>query len=67
MTPNTRTGYMCAVDFRWELGEVPDSAPVYSSVEDLKRQRTCWKSCGIVKVEVKLLEWVEPENFSSEK
>lgn len=67
MTPNTRTGYMCAVDFRWHIGEDKHPSPIYASVEDLKRQRKCWKTCGIVEVEVKLVEWAEPENFSSEK
>jgi hypothetical protein len=55
---------MCAVDFAWELGEVRDHTKVYASVEDLKRQRTCWKHCGIIKVEFKRVEWVEPEDFS---
>ena len=67
MKKETRKGFMCAVDFDWELGEVNDSSPVYSSVEDLKRQRTCWEKCGIVEVEVKRVKWIEPENFGSKK
>lgn len=59
---DTRIGYMCSVDFDWELSEVVDSSPVYSTVEDLKRQRSCWKQCGITKVEVKRIEIIEPEN-----
>jgi hypothetical protein len=63
MKKDTRIGYMCAVDFQWELGEVIDSTQVYASVESLKEQRSCWKRCGIVKVEVKLLQWEEPEKI----
>lgn len=58
---------MCGVDFQHELGEVPDYTPVYASVADLKRQRMCWKQCGIVKVEVTTIEWIEPQDFSVKK
>jgi hypothetical protein len=64
MKKQTRKGYLCGVDFQHELGEVMDSTPVYSSVEDLKRQRECWSDCGIVEVEVTLVKWVEPQDFS---
>ena len=58
-----RYGYMCGVDFQHELGEVMDSTPIYASVESLKEQRKCWTTCGIVKVEIKLLTWEEPQDF----
>ena len=59
----SRTGYMCAVDFRWELGEVMDSTPIYSSVKALKEQRKCWVQCGIIKVKVTGEKMVSPEDF----
>ena len=55
--------YMCAVDWQYELGEVNDYTKVYSSVEDLKRQRICWEQCGIVEVEVNMIKWIEPQNI----
>jgi len=54
---------MCAVDWQYELGEVNDYTKVYSSVEDLKRQRICWEQCGIVEVEVNMIKWIEPQNI----
>ena len=49
-----RIGYACKTDFDWE-----NSCEVYDSVEVLKRKRPCVEECGIVKVEMKLLEIVE--------
>ncbi len=59
--PKTRTGYMDKVDFDEELGNASGGNRVYPSVENLQRQQPCSKECGIVKVEVKLLEVVVPE------
>lgn len=62
--------YMCETDYRYELGEAPDlegKAPLYSSVEELKRLRTCWDECGIVEVEVKMTKQVLIGNFSKDK
>lgn len=53
-------GYMCATDFNWEVGEALGGTTVYASVEDLKHNRKCVEQCGIVKVEVKLVEVVDP-------
>lgn len=36
------------------------SIPMYNTIEDLKRESTCWQECGIVKVEIVEKEWVEP-------
>lgn len=60
----SRTAYMCGVDYQQELD--PDQSgpvPVYSSVEALKRERSCWPECGIVRVQVKVVEWVEPQQL----
>ncbi len=45
-------GYMCMIDFEHELGKAKGGNPVYPSIDDLKEDHTCWKSCGIVEVEV---------------
>lgn len=57
--------YLCGVDWQHELGEEmfkPDVV-VYPSVESLKKHRTCWQECGIVKLKVTLEQWVEPQNL----
>jgi hypothetical protein len=62
----TITFYSCGVDWQHEIGEAPDlegSMPLYSSVEELKEKRSCWKQCGIVKLELSLKEWVEPQKL----
>ena len=59
----SKYGYMCGVDYQHELGEVPDFSLIYSSVKDLKRQRECWKGCGIVKLKIDLVKWSEPQRL----
>lgn len=45
-------GYMCKTDFEYELGFAAGGTTVYSSIEDLRVNRKCVDSCGIVEVEV---------------
>jgi hypothetical protein len=59
-----RVGYMCGVDWQHEL--VGADCKIYYSLAQLKRARTCWKECGIVKVEVSLKKWMCPQNFKGE-
>lgn len=51
---DTKTGFMCATNWRIELGEVTDGIDIYSTLEDFKAHCPCWKTCGVVEVEVKL-------------
>lgn len=63
---NTKTVYLCGVDWQHEIGEAMDlegSMPFYSSVEELKEKRTCWKQCGIIEAEIKMIKWVEPQDL----
>lgn len=49
--------YMCQTDWLHEIGEAPDlegRMPIYSSIEDLKKEKTCWDECGIVEIELTL-------------
>lgn len=58
--------YSCGTDWQCEIGEVPDlegKAPLYSSVEELKSKRKCWKSCGIVEIKLELVRWIEPQDL----
>lgn len=67
----SKIAYACGVDWQHEIGEAPDlegKMPLYSSIEELKKEKTCWKACGIVKLKVELEEWVEEQNlFTKEK
>ena len=60
-------GYMCGVDYQWELGECDST--IYASVESLKEKQRCWESCGIVKLSTEpmygilQIEWVEPQDL----
>lgn len=64
MKKHKHYGYLCGVDWQHELGNT--SFPeLYNSVDELKKYRTCWVQCGIVKVELKLVEWSEPQDFST--
>lgn len=58
--------YACGVDWQHEIGEAPDlegKMPLYSSVEELKRKRTCWDECGIVEIELKVTKWVLKQDY----
>ena len=59
-----RIAYMCGVDYQHELDEDHnDFVKLYPNLEAFKANKTCWKECGIVKVQVKIEEWLEPQNF----
>lgn len=53
--------YICGVDWQHEVGEVlyiEGKMPFYSSVSELKKSKPCWKTCGIVKIKLKLDSWI---------
>lgn len=52
----TKIGFMCSTAFHTEI-EGHD-AKIYVSAALLKKKETCWKTCGIVKVSVKIIEEV---------
>ena len=54
----TITGYMCKIDFDFELGAAADGNKVYPSVNALSKGHDCADDCGIVEVEVKLVRVV---------
>lgn len=45
-------GYMCKIDWDWEIGAASGGNTVYPSIDDLKRNHSCWEECGIVEVKV---------------
>lgn len=58
-----KTVYACLTDWYYEVCEAPDlegRMPLYSSVEELKLSRPCWKECGIVSLEISEAGVIEP-------
>jgi hypothetical protein len=51
-------GYMCTTDFDYELGYADGGNTIYPSVENLKKYKRCWESCGIVKVKVEYVDTI---------
>ena len=55
-------GYMCAIDYDYELGRAAGGNTIYPSVEDLKKNHSMWEECGIVEVKVILVKNVVQTN-----
>ena len=61
-------GYMCLIDWNWELGAALGGNTIYPNIEDLKSNHTMWKSCGIVKVKISFEEVIhESEGWGLDK
>jgi len=58
------TGYMCKVDWDYEIGGASGGNRIYPSINDLRKCRKCVDSCGIVEVEVRLKRVVQESDFS---
>ena len=58
---------MCKTDFDWELGEALGGTDLYSSIEDLRENRECVDTCGIVKVEINLVKIIQESNYGESK
>lgn len=67
MIEEVTIGYMDKVDFDEELGQAIDGNKVYPSVEMLERFQPCTRQCGIVKVEVRLVEVVRETEYDFKK
>lgn len=59
----TKKSYICGVDWQHEVEECND-VKLYSTVNALKKDRKCWKECGIVELEIKVKKWIEPQNLN---
>jgi hypothetical protein len=49
---------MDATDWDWELGEARGGTKIYASKEDILREKSCVKECGIVKVKISFVKRV---------
>lgn len=49
------TAYICGTDYDHEFDPSNADPPeFYSTIQRLKKDRSCWRECGIVKVEVRI-------------
>jgi hypothetical protein len=56
-----KVGYMCGTDFTLDLcDDNAQHVEVYGSIAALKAEKDCWKECGIVKLRIEQVEYVEP-------
>jgi len=57
--------FCCKTDFDYHLGST-DTLPVemFNTVESLKKAKSCVKECGILQVEVRIVEVVAYENYA---
>ncbi len=52
-------GFMCTIDWDYELGEALGGNRIYPSVRDLKDNHATSTECGIVEVEVRIVKTVK--------
>jgi hypothetical protein len=62
MQKRSKLIYVCGTDWNHEVGEVSD-VQMYASVAMLKKEKACWKECGIVELKVTESKWIVKENF----
>lgn len=53
-------GFMDLIDFQMEVGGAMDGTKIYPSVEDLRRERLCTEGCGIIEVEIRGRQIIQP-------
>ena len=63
LTDESIESFMCKTDYDYELGFASGGNRVFPSLQDLQNNKPCWKSCGVVKVQITLVEIVIPENM----
>ncbi len=59
----TARAFMCKMDFEYHINTT--GAYLYPSIEALREARECVAQCGIVEVEVRLVEVHQYEDYSS--
>ena len=51
---DVKYGYMCMIDFDYELGHAMVGSIIYPTMEDLRRAHPMIDDCGAVKVKIEL-------------
>jgi hypothetical protein len=59
-----KVGYMDKIDFEEELENLP--IIIYPSIKELQKNQSCVEECGIVQVEVRLIEVIQETQFDKE-
>lgn len=54
-----KIAYICRTDWEYELENASGGTKLFSSIEDLKKHKSCWKDCGIIKVEIEFKEEIK--------
>jgi len=59
--------YLCGSAYQHELAECDFT--VFESIERLKQMNKCWKTCGIVELQLSIqkVTWVEDQNLFPKK
>ena len=58
------SGFMCKVDWDYELGAALGGNNIFASEADLIANKKCTDECGIVEVEVRLKRVISESDFS---
>lgn len=58
--------YMCATDWIHEI-EHTTFPELYYTLGELKKDRKCWKQCGVIEIELTMKKWVIPSDFSNKE
>lgn len=65
MSCDVKTVFVDGVDWQHEIGET--DATVWPSLNSILNHTPCAKTCGVVKCEMKILEWVHPQDLHKEE
>jgi hypothetical protein len=64
MSYEIKTVFVDAVDWAHEVGET--DVTVWPSLNSILNHTPCAKKCGVYKCEIKILEWVYPQDLDKE-
>jgi hypothetical protein len=64
MSYDKKTVFVDAIDWAHEIGEI--DATIWPSLSSILDGTPCAKTCGVLKCEMKILEWVHPQDLSKE-
>jgi len=65
MIRDVKTVFVDGIDWQHEIGET--DATVWPSLGSILNNTPCAKTCGVVKCEMKILEWVHPQDLHKEE
>jgi len=56
-----KTAFMCGVAWQHEVGET--TVELFENAKTCEQERSCTSQCGVVKVAIRLLEWVKGQDL----